>query len=564
MGRRLTRIWLIAALLVIPATALAQAPAAPAAPPGAAEQLLKPEQLDALVAPIALYPDPLLSLVLMASTYPLEIVQAERWLAANKLKGDQLKAAVDKQAWDDSIKSLAATPEVVSMMSSKLDWTQKLGDAVLAQQGDVMDAVQRLRAKAQANDKLKSTKEQKVVVKREQDKQVIVIEQTDPNTVYVPYYDPAVVYGAWPYAAYPPYYFPTPGYIAGGLIATGLAFGAGYALGRWATGGNWWGGGCNWGGNNLVVNRPVNINNVGNNWQHRPEHRHGVRYSNSNVQQKFGNNDLRARSGERSEFRGHEDRQADRGDRQGDRQADRADRQGDRQSDRGDRQGDRQADRGDRQGDRQANRGDRQGDRAASKGDRVASKGSQAGPKRDGGAAKGANRPNAGRPTAGTRPAGGGAFNVQSGSMANLQSARGQASLGGARGGGAGLSAGGGPRGGGFAGGGGFSGGGGFRGGGGGGGFRGGGGGGRRSDVRLKHDIVLLRHLDSGIGLYRFRYGGDEQTYVGVLAQEAAKVMPQAVARGRDGYLRVFYDRLGVKFETYEQWINANGPTAIH
>ena len=243
MSQWLKRMLLIADLFAAPAAAIAQAPATPAAQSNTSEQqLLKPQELDGLVAPIALYPDPLLSLVMMGSTYPLEVVQAERWLAANKPKGDQLKAAVDKQAWDDSIKSLAATPEVLAMMSAKLDWTQKLGDAVLAQQGDVMDAVQRLRTKAQANDKLKSTKEQNVVVKREQDKQVIVIEQTEPNTVYVPYYDPAVVYGEWPYAEYPPYYFPAPSYIAGGLIATGLVFGTGYALGRWATGGNWWGG----------------------------------------------------------------------------------------------------------------------------------------------------------------------------------------------------------------------------------------------------------------------------------------------------------------------------------
>ena len=123
------------------------------------------------------------------------------------------------------------------MMSAKLDWTQKLGDAVLAQQSDVMDAVQRLRSKAMANNKLSSTKQQTITVKKEQDKQVVVIEPTNPDTVYVPYYDPSVVYGTWPSSAYPPYYFPAPGYIAAGIIGTGIAFGAGYALGRWASGG---------------------------------------------------------------------------------------------------------------------------------------------------------------------------------------------------------------------------------------------------------------------------------------------------------------------------------------
>ncbi|MGZ7060569.1 MAG: DUF3300 domain-containing protein, partial [Candidatus Angelobacter sp.] len=303
MALQQLRTLVLALLILTPFTALAQTP-----PPQAAatsEQQLKPEELDALVAGIALYPDTLLSLVLMASTYPLEVVQADRWAKDNKnLKGDQLKAAVEKQAWDDSVKSLVATPDVLSMMSTKLDWTQKLGDAVLAQQADVMDAIQRLRTKAEANNKLTSTSQQKVTKKQEQGKQVIVIEPTEPNTVYVPYYDPAVVYGGWPYPAYPPYYFPPPGYIAGGIIAGGIAFGTGYALGRWASGGNYWGGGVNWGGNNININRPVNINNVGNNWQHRPEHRQGVRYNNANVQQKFGNNNLRGGSQNRMDYRG--------------------------------------------------------------------------------------------------------------------------------------------------------------------------------------------------------------------------------------------------------------------
>ena len=131
-------------LLLIPAMATAQTPSSPA--PVSNDQLLKPEQLEALVSPIALYPDSLLSTVLMASTYPLEIVQAERWVTHNKnLSGDVLKAAVDKQTWDESVKALIATPPVLAMMNSDLGWTQKLGDAVLAQQADVMDAIQRLR-----------------------------------------------------------------------------------------------------------------------------------------------------------------------------------------------------------------------------------------------------------------------------------------------------------------------------------------------------------------------------------------------------------------------------------
>ena len=255
------------------------------------------------VAPIALYPDTLLSLVLMASTYPLEVIQAERWVKENKkLKGDELKAAVDKQGWDESVKSLVATPDVLSMMSVRLSWTQKLGDAVLAQQADVMDAIQRLRTKADANNKLTSTKEQRVTKRQEQGKQIIAIEPTDPETIYVPYYDPAVVYGAWPYPEYPPYYWGYPGYIGAELIGAGLAFGAGWALGNWGSGGNYWGGGCNWGNGNININRP-RVNPLGgNNWQHRPEHRQGVRYNNNNVRQKFGGN--RGGVQNRMDFRG--------------------------------------------------------------------------------------------------------------------------------------------------------------------------------------------------------------------------------------------------------------------
>src|SRR5262249_19076559 len=198
----------------------------------------------------------------------------------------------------------AATPSVLSMMSSKLDWTQKLGDAVLAQQPDVMDAVQRLRSRAQANNKLQTTKEQTVIVRQEASKQIIAIEPTNPQTVYVPYYNPSVVYGSWPYPAYPPYYWGYPGYIGAGLVATGLAFGAGYAIGRWAN--NVWGGGVNWGNNNITVNRGnINVgNNVGNNWQHNASHRQGARYNTTNGQQRFGNNNTRNTASNRMDFRG--------------------------------------------------------------------------------------------------------------------------------------------------------------------------------------------------------------------------------------------------------------------
>ncbi len=488
------------------AIAQTQPPATPAPPASTdQEQLLKPEELDALVAPIALYPDNLLSLVLMASTYPLEVVQADRWVNENKkLKDDQLKAAVDKQAWDDSVKSLVATPDVLAMMSTKLDWTQKLGDAVLAQQPDVMDAIQRLRTKAEANKKLASTKEQKVSKKQEQGKEVIVIEPTVPDTIYVPYYDPAVVYGGWPYPAYPPYAFGWPGYIPGGVIATGIAFGAGYALGRWSSGGNYWGGGVNWGNNNININRP-RVNPLGgNNWRHNPAHRQGVRYNNPRVQQRFGNNNLRGGAQGRMDFRGRGGEQVLR-----------------------------------------PGSGQRPGAGQRPSGGRPS-----AGQRPSGGRPSAGQRPSGGRPSAGQRPSGGrgggNAFgNVSSGRTARAQSARGQASLGG-RGGGGGRVGGGGGGGRAAAGGG--------RGGGGG-GRGGGGGGGRRSDIRLKHDVVLLGHLDNGLGFYRFVYNGGDKAYVGVMAQEVETIRPDAVVRGPDGYLRVFYDKLGLTFDTYDHWV---------
>ena len=295
----------VALLLAVPQAASAQTPPPPSQPASApSQQLLTAGQLDALVAPIALYPDALLSEILMAATYPLEVVEADRWANANKtLQGDALKAAIDQQNWDDSIKSLAATPDVLDMMSNKLDWTQQLGDAVLAQQPDVMDAIQRLRVKAQANNKLQSTSQQTVTTQSTGGQQYIYIAPTDPDELYVPYYDPSVVYGDWPYPDYPPYYWPPPAYIAVAILATGLAFGTGYALGRWASGGNRWGGGFNWGGRNINVNRSANINNVnGNNWTHNPAHRGNVGYNNPGVAAKFGGNN--ARSGNQLNFRG--------------------------------------------------------------------------------------------------------------------------------------------------------------------------------------------------------------------------------------------------------------------
>lgn len=511
-----------------------------ASQPAPTADLLKPEQIEALVAPIALYPDELLANVLAASTYPLEVVQADRWLKERKtLKGDALKTGVDKQSWDDSVKALASTPEVLTMMSDKLEWTQKLGDTFLAQQPDVMDAIQRLRTKAYDNKKLVTTKQQKVSVQTQENKQVVVIEPAEPGTMYVPYYEPATVYGAWPYTDYPPYYFGYPSYIGAGVVAAGLAFGTAWTIGRW---GNYWGGGCNWGNRNVYVNHRTT--NIGNGWQHNPAHRQGVRYNNTNVQQRFGNNSLKAGAADRMDFRGRDGQQVLRpnqgaGDRAGDRTGDRA----------GDRAGASTRDRpsgGDRAGaaDRAKGGGDRAGDRAKAKGGDDRAKAANRGGASAGNRAAAANRGGGG----GNR---GGAMNVSSGRSAAAASARGRSSMASMpRGGGGGPSFSGGRGGGGMS-----AGGGGFRGGGGGGGRGGGGGGGRRSDIALKHDIVLLGHLANGLGYYRFSYLGSNKAYVGVLAQEVESVKPEAVTRGRDGYLRVYYEQLGLKFRTYNDWL---------
>lgn len=499
---KLTRSMIFVVFLLSPFTAMAQeSPPPPAAVPSS-PNLLKPEELDALVAPIALYPDNLLSQVLMASTFPLEVVHAGRWLEANKrLSGEQLETAVAKQDWDDSVKSLVGTPSVLAMMNEKLAWTQKLGNAVVAQQPDVMDAVQRLRATAQANNKLQSTKEQKVTVAQSQGKQTISIAPTDPNTVYVPYYNPAVVYGSWPYPAYPPYYWPPPGYIAGGIIATGLAFGAGYAIGRWASGG-YWGGNVNWNNNNITVNRPGG--GGGGNWNR-----------NAHVEHRSGN-----RGNRQLDFRG-------------------------------------------RNGQQVLNPGNRGNLGSGNVGNRPSTR--PAGGDRGNNRNHATTRPSGGnRSHAAQRPSGGGgrvqhrAGGGAAGRATNLGGGHRAAGGGGHRaagGGGHRAAGGGGHRGGG---------GGGHRGGGGGGGHRGGGGG-RRSDIRLKHDIVLVGRLNDGLGLYRFVYNGGHKAYVGVIAQEVQQVMPRAVERGADGYLRVNYEKLGVKFESYDHWLGSGPrlPTAV-
>ena len=257
-----------------------------------------PGQMEALAAPVALYPDQLLAKVFIASTYPMEVVEAARWRQQNKtLSGTALDSALASQTWDDSVKQLTHTPEVLDMMDKQLDWTQKLGDAVLTDQAGMLKAVQRLRAKAQSNGKLTDTSQQKVVTEN----QTIIIQPAEPEKVYVPYYEPSSVYGPWDYG-YPAYAWPPPyGYAYG----AGLGFVTGAIIGA-----AFWNNNCNWGGGNLQVNNFNNFNNINNrggqNWQHNASHRRGAAYGNQGLRNKYGRGELGGANGRR-DFRGFGD-----------------------------------------------------------------------------------------------------------------------------------------------------------------------------------------------------------------------------------------------------------------
>src|SRR5262252_1028191 len=199
---------LLSAVLLVPGEPLASAQSKPASSSTTQQQATKipADQLDSLVAPIALYPDPMLAQVLAASTYPLEIIQLQQWLGQHKdLKDKALVDAVKKQDWDPSVQAMATLPDVVNRLANDVKWTTDLGNAFLAQQSDVMDAVQRMRKKAKDQGNLKSSDQQKVETKVVENKQVIVVEQSNPQVVYVPTYNPTVVYGP-PVYPYPPIY----------------------------------------------------------------------------------------------------------------------------------------------------------------------------------------------------------------------------------------------------------------------------------------------------------------------------------------------------------------------
>jgi hypothetical protein len=310
MAYRMARqVFVLAAMSGIPFLLMAQEQA-PAGVSGnqvsVQAQILAPEQLNDLVAPIALYPDPLLSQVLVASTYPLEVVEAQQWLQRNgRLRGQNLTDAARQQNWDASVQGLVAFPDVVAMLNQNVEWTAALGNAFLAQQSDVMNAVQRMRRRAQANGKLSSTPQQTVTTEAQDAQAAIEIVPADPQVIYVPEYDPAYVWGppAWGY--YPPLAYASYGFGFGPGIDIGFCF-AGW--GGWGWRGWGWGWGPNWFGGSVFVNGAFFRHHGFRGgflaggfagraaWQHDPGHRLGVSYPNGRLAARYQSASLASRS----------------------------------------------------------------------------------------------------------------------------------------------------------------------------------------------------------------------------------------------------------------------------
>jgi hypothetical protein len=292
-----------AALNLAPAFAQ-NAPQPPPLPDQQQQQnapLLTAEQLDTMVAPVALYPDPLLGQVLAASTYPLEVVEAQQWLQQNQnLHGQDLMNAARQQNWDPSVQALVAFPDVLTVLNRDVRWTGDLGNAYLAQQQDVMNAVQRMRFRARANGRLQSTPQQNVTTQTQNGQDAVVIEPASPQTVYVPVYNPDYVWGPPEFGYYPPLWYPSVGFGFGfgpGIFMDGFFPGwAGIGWGGWGLG---WGWGCGWWGGGIYANNFF-FNHYGfrggfnggfgrSAWQHDPYHRAGVPYANRSVATRFNN-----------------------------------------------------------------------------------------------------------------------------------------------------------------------------------------------------------------------------------------------------------------------------------
>ena len=258
---------------------------APPPPPGAAAAPLSPQQLDQMLAPVALYPDPLLMEVLTAATYPLEVSQAAAWAQDPnnaRLTGDALSAALANQDWDPSVKSLVPFPQVLQMMAGNLAWLQGLGDAFLAQQSDVMDSVQRLRRAAQGAGGLASGPQESVVTADG----MIVIEPANPQMVYLPCYGVGI-YGPWPYAAFPPIALAL---WSGCVPGPGIVFGVGFPIVPWLWGWGEW----DWRNHRIHVDAgrfdridPRREHFSGTSWTHDAAHRRGVPYRDPATRARF-------------------------------------------------------------------------------------------------------------------------------------------------------------------------------------------------------------------------------------------------------------------------------------
>jgi hypothetical protein len=276
--------------LPVPGAEMPAAEAPPATLPSAIAPSLRAEQLDQLLAPIALYPDALLAQILMAATYPLEIVKARRWFQDPRhaaLSGDQLAAAFEAETWDPSVKALVTFPQILMMMDANLDWTEELGDAFVAQQADVMDAIQRLRQQAAAAGTLWSNDQQKVT----EEGQGIVIEPANRGYIYPPLYNPALVYGTWPSPEYPPLDIVPPDYGADFGLPSGIGFGAGIVVVNkiwpWCT--------FDWGQRqirrNLQTSKALDHPIAGSQsaiWRRDPAHRPGVAFFDPGSFERFG------------------------------------------------------------------------------------------------------------------------------------------------------------------------------------------------------------------------------------------------------------------------------------
>jgi hypothetical protein len=300
LGLAITLLLVIISLIgAVPFIATAQPiPAAQSSPPNPASTALTNQQLDQLTAPVALYADPLVGMILIAATYPLEIGEAQRWLqdpVNATVKGAELANALRQESWDRSVKSLVAFPQILEAMNDDMEWTERIGDAFLAQQDAVMNSIQRLRQRAATDGVLKSTPQQTVST----EDQNIAIEPADPMTVYVPYYDPTVVYGEWPWAENPPVYFVPPVDVIIGAGAV-ICFGSGDLIVGPLWGWNHW----DWRNHRLdIVPGPFGASPTPlrtGPWEHDPAHRHGVPYRNAILAARYE----KESEASRREFRG--------------------------------------------------------------------------------------------------------------------------------------------------------------------------------------------------------------------------------------------------------------------